>query len=73
LYETLLSKEEMRVAQDLGDYFKVAADNRDLNYDKYFSVGDGSIANTDEYHSHNTIRLSDNQLCDLLNSIGYKS
>ena len=73
LYETLLSKEEMRVAQDLGDYFKVAADNRDLNYDKYFSVGDGSIANTDEYHSHNTIRLSDIQLCDLLNSIGYKS
>lgn len=73
LYETLLSKEEMRVAQDLGDYFKVAADNRDLNYDKYFSVGDGSIANIEEYHSHNTIRLSDNQLCDLLNSIGYKS
>jgi UDP-glucose 4-epimerase len=72
LYETLLSKEEMKVAEDLGNYFRVASDNRDLNYDKYFSVGDGSIATVEEYHSHNTTRLSDDELITLLGSIGYK-
>lgn len=72
LYETLLSKEEMKVAEDLGNYFRVASDNRDLNYDKYFSVGDGSIATVEEYHSHNTTRLSDDELIALLGSIGYK-
>ncbi|MFM1962352.1 MAG: UDP-glucose 4-epimerase [Bacteroidota bacterium] len=72
LYETLLSKEEMKVAEDLGNYFRVASDNRDLNYDKYFSVGDGSIATVEEYHSHNTTRLSDDELMTLLGSIGFK-
>ena len=71
LYETLLAKEEMQVAEDLGNYFRVAADNRDLNYSKYFSEGSGSIVNVEEYHSHNTRRLTEYELIDLLKSIGY--
>jgi len=72
LYETLLAKEEFLVAEDLGNYYRVAADNRDLNYNKYFTEGSGSIAKLEEYHSHNTRRLSESELISLLNSIGYK-
>lgn len=72
LYETLLAKEELLVAEDLGNYYRVAADNRDLNYNKYFTEGSGSIAKVEEYHSHNTRRLTASELIDLLNSIGYK-
>lgn len=71
LYETLLAKEEVQVAEDLGNYFRVAADNRDLNYNKYFTEGSGSISEIDDYHSHNTKRLSEEELISLLNSIGY--
>lgn len=72
LYETLLAREEFLVAQDLGDYYRVAADNRDLNYNKYFSEGLDSEKVLDDYHSHNTRRLSEEELILLLNSIGYK-
>jgi UDP-glucose 4-epimerase len=72
LYETLLAKEELLVAEDLGNYYRVAADNRDLNYNKYFTEGTGNIAKVEEYHSHNTRRLTESELIDLLNSIGYK-
>ena len=72
LYETLLAKEEVIVAEDLGDYYRVPADNRDLNYNKYFSEGYDSNKLIDDYHSHNTIRLSESELIALLNSIGYK-
>ena len=72
LYETLLAKEEVIVAEDLGDYYRVPADNRDLNYNKYFSEGYDSNKIIDDYHSHNTIRLSESDLIALLNSIGYK-
>jgi UDP-N-acetylglucosamine 4,6-dehydratase len=72
LYESLLAKEEVLVAEDLGNYFRVAADNRDLNYNKYFTEGFGSIVKLEEYHSHNTRRLSEKELISLLNSIGYK-
>jgi UDP-glucose 4-epimerase len=58
LYETLLTKEERLVSQDLGAYFKVPADNRDLNYDKYFTEGRKHIRSVDEYNSQNTNRLS---------------
>lgn len=58
LYETLLTKEEFVKAEDLGDYFRVPADNRDLNYGKYLEDGDESLSVNDEYHSHNTKRLS---------------
>jgi UDP-glucose 4-epimerase len=71
MHETLLSKEEFLVAEDLGDYYRVAADNRDLNYNKYFSEG-LSIENMEEYNSYNTQRLSMAQLKELLASIGYK-
>jgi UDP-glucose 4-epimerase len=71
LYETLLAREEVQVAEDLGNYYRVAADNRDLNYNKYFTEGSGSISEIDDYHSHNTKRLSDIELISLLKSIGY--
>ncbi len=71
LYETLLAREELLVAQDMGDYYRVAADNRDLNYNKYFTEGSGSIATLEDYHSHNTKRLTENELIALLNKIGY--
>ncbi len=71
LYETLLSREEVQVAEDLGKYYRVAADNRDLNYNKYFTEGSGSITNIEDYHSHNTRRLPEEELIHLLKSIGY--
>ena len=72
LYETLLAREEYSIAEDLGDYFRVAADNRDLNYNKYFTEGIGSVAQITEYNSHNTNKLSEEQLISLLNRVGFK-
>jgi UDP-glucose 4-epimerase len=57
LYETLVTREEMAKSQDMGDYFRILADNRDLNYDKYFVEGEQEIAKAEDYHSHNTKRL----------------
>ena len=71
IHETLLSREEKLVSEDLGDYFRIPADNRDLNYDKYFSKG-MEPSEVDEFNSFNTIRLNENQLIELLASIGYK-
>jgi UDP-glucose 4-epimerase len=70
-HETLLSREEMMMAEDLGDYFRVISDNRDLNYNKYFSEGSGSLTSVTEYNSSNTYRLSDEELKNLLFNIGY--
>lgn len=72
LFETLLSREEVLVAEDLGEYYRLAADNRDLNYDKYFSEGLKSDKDIEDYHSHNTTRLTESELITLLNLIGYK-
>ena len=58
LYETLLTKEEFIKAEDLDGYYRVPADNRDLNYGKYFSDGSKDLSLTDEYHSHNTKQLN---------------
>ena len=66
LYETLLTKEEMVKAKDLGNYYRVPADNRDLNYEKYFESGEKVITQAGEYHSHNTHRLSSDELEHLL-------
>ena len=66
LYETLVNKEDMAKAQDLGDYFRIPADTRDLNYEKYFSVGDIKISDFDEYHSHNTNQLSIDEMKKVL-------
>jgi UDP-N-acetylglucosamine 4,6-dehydratase len=54
LYETLVNREDMIKAEDLGDYYRIPADNRDLNYEQYFSEGMPDIDNLNEYHSHNT-------------------
>jgi UDP-glucose 4-epimerase len=72
LYETLLSREEVMISEDLGNYYRVAADNRDLNYNKYFSEGSEINVDLNDYHSHNTERLNQIDLISLLNKIGYK-
>ena len=66
LYETLVSKEDIIKAEDLGNYFRIPADNRDLNYAQYFSEGNADISNFDDYHSHNTKRLSVEEMKQLL-------
>tara|TARA_B100001250_G_scaffold395416_1_gene400308 strand:+ start:544 stop:1530 length:987 start_codon:yes stop_codon:yes gene_type:complete len=71
MHETLLSKEERQVSQDLNNYFRIPADNRDLNYDKFFTKGMNSKS-VEEFNSYNTKRLTEKQLIDLLASIGYK-
>lgn len=66
LYESLISREEMAHAQDMGGYYRIPADNRDLNYAKYFSEGEEKIAQYDDYTSHNTHRLNIEQVKSLL-------
>ena len=66
LYEVLLSREEMAIASDLGDYFSVPPDNRDLNYDRYIDIGKESITESNDYNSHNTKILSVDEIKDLL-------
>jgi UDP-N-acetylglucosamine 4,6-dehydratase len=68
LYESLISREEMLRAEDLGDYFRISADTRDLNYDKYFSAGDSRIESLEDYTSHNTKRLTIPEVVRLLHS-----
>jgi len=71
LYETLLTREERIKSQDMGNYFRVSPDDRDLNYTKYFSEGESKISNIIDYHSHNTKRLSDNELKNKLIQLDY--
>lgn len=71
LYETLLTREELSKAQDLGNYFRIAPDHRDLNYDLYFSEGSPNIAVNEDYNSHNTNILSVEELKSLLLSLDY--
>ena len=71
LYESLISREEMAHAQDLGNYYRIPADNRDLNYEKYFSEGDQEISHLDDYTSHNTIRLNVEQIKQLLMGLNF--
>ena len=66
LYETLLTKEEMVKAEDLGNYYRIPFDDRDLNYNKYFSDGKEVITQANEYHSHNTHRLNEDELRQML-------
>jgi UDP-N-acetylglucosamine 4,6-dehydratase len=66
LYESLVSREEMVHAHDLGDYYRIPADNRDLNYAKYFSEGEEEISHLDDFTSHNTTRLTVPQVKELL-------
>ena len=71
LFETLISREEMAHATDMGDYYRIPADNRDLNYAKYFSEGQEKIAQFEDYSSHNTRRLNVDEVKKLLISIDY--
>jgi UDP-glucose 4-epimerase len=66
LYETLVNREDMTKAEDLGDYYRIPADNRDLNYEQYFSEGIPDITNLNEYHSHNTTILDVEGMKELL-------
>lgn len=66
LYETLASKEELATAQDMGGYYRVQMDNRDLNYEKYFTDGNKEEVLFEDYHSHNTERLNVEQVKQLL-------
>ncbi len=66
LFESLISREEMAKAEDMGNYFRVPADNRDLNYAQYFTEGEEKIASIDDYTSHNTVRLNIAQIKELL-------
>ncbi len=66
LYETLVNREEIIKATDMGDYYRIPADNRDLNYDQYFSEGDTKVSSMGEYHSHNTNRLDVKETKELL-------
>jgi len=71
LYESLISREEMAHAHDMGGYYRIPADNRDLNYAKYFSDGEEKIAEFDDYTSHNTHRLNVEQVKALLLKLDY--
>lgn len=66
LYETLVTREEMAKSIDMGDYYRIPCDGRDLNYDKYFVEGEEDISRIEDYHSHNTNRLDIPQMKELL-------
>ncbi len=71
LYESLISREEMAKAEDMGDYYRILADNRDLNYAQYFSEGEEMLSHLDDYTSHNTDRLNVDQIKQLLLKLDY--
>jgi UDP-N-acetylglucosamine 4,6-dehydratase/5-epimerase len=71
LYESLISREEMAHAKDMGDYYRIPSDNRDLNYAKFFSEGEEKISHLDDYTSHNTFRLNIEQIKTMLLTLDY--
>ena len=71
LYESLCNREEMAKAIDLGNFYRIPADNRDLNYGKYFENGDVKASALDDYNSHNTVRLTYEQVKEKLLSLDY--
>lgn len=71
LYETLVTREEMARAIDMGDYYRIPCDSRDLNYDKYFSEGDHKVEQVVEYNSHNTKRLDVAGMIELLLKLNF--
>lgn len=66
LYETLVTREEMAKSEDMDNYYRVPCDTRDLNYDKYFVKGEERFSLTEDYHSHNTLRLDKDGMKKLL-------
>ena len=71
LFETLLTREEKDKAEDLGDYFRIPSDNRDLNYNVYFTEGRERVSHEEDYHSHNTRRLDIDEMARLLVGLEY--
>jgi len=71
VYETLVTREEMSKAEDMGRYYRIRADQRDLNYDKYLVKGDKTITEASEFHSHNTTRLDVDGMIDLLKKVKF--
>lgn len=71
LYETLVTREEMAKAEDMGDYFRIPCDTRDLNYDKFFSVGNPQMTTIEDYHSHNTHHLDIEEMKALLLNLDF--
>jgi len=71
LYETLISREEMSRVVDLGEYYSIPYDNKNLNYSKYFSEGEEAISTYEDYTSHNTKRLNVEETKELLQSLDY--
>lgn len=66
LYETLLTREEMVHAVDMGNYYRIPADTRDLNYNKFVENGEEIVTESGDYHSHNTKQLDESELKDML-------
>jgi UDP-N-acetylglucosamine 4,6-dehydratase len=71
LYESLLTREEFAYAEDMGSHYRIKADNRDLNYSKYFENGNKILSENDEYHSHNTYRLNFEELREKILGLDY--
>ncbi|WP_460218936.1 polysaccharide biosynthesis protein [Psychroserpens sp. MEBiC05023] len=71
LYETLCTREEMQKAEDMGEFYRIPADNRDLNYNRYFSEGEKDISKIEDYHSHNTTQLTKEALKDTLMNLQF--
>lgn len=71
LYETLLSREEMSIAEDHGAYFRVPPDNRDLNYSAFVEEGEREISDASDFNSHNTKRLTIDEMTDILTKLDY--
>ncbi|GHT65441.1 UDP-glucose 4-epimerase [Bacteroidia bacterium] len=71
LYETLVTREEMAKAIDMGNYYRIPCDSRDLNYDKYFVEGEEKISQIEDYHSHNTKRLDVEEMKQLLLKLSF--
>jgi UDP-glucose 4-epimerase len=69
LYETLLTREEQARAEDLGEYYRVPADTRGLNYNLYFTEGSSEVGLREDYHSHNTRRMALTEMMDRLRTL----
>jgi UDP-glucose 4-epimerase len=71
LYETLLTREELAKAEDMGDYYRIVPDDRDLNYGKYFTEGEQKVSDIEDYNSHNTQRLTVAEIKETLLKLNY--
>jgi len=71
LYETLLTREELAKAEDMGEYYRILPDDRDLNYGKYFTEGEEEVSHIEDYNSHNTQRLNVAEIKEKLLKLDY--